>query len=279
MPKNVFISADASTIEMRTLAQGNIWLQGYSRMAEVLREGKDLHVALAAQLLGLTYEETKARIKAGDNEAEDARQLAKVANFGYPGGCSPATFMNYAEGFGHKVTLEKAKESHARFFDTWTEMRGYFDHVRQVSDLGTLVQLKSGRVRGGVSYCSAANSYFQGLAADACKAALWEVSKECYTAKDSPLYGTRPVIFMHDEIIAETSFDPANLRKSHDAAMRLSYVMRTAMEKWIPDIPIICEPVMTRRLYKGAKPVFRNGLLVPCKPRKEGKRTLWESDL
>ena len=52
------------------------------------------------------------------------------------------------------------------------------------------------RLRGLCRYTVAANTYFQGLASDASKAALWAVTYECYNVPSSPLYGCRPVIFL-----------------------------------------------------------------------------------
>lgn len=280
----VFISADYPTLEMRTLAQVQLDLLGESRMAEVLRTGKDLHIVLAAQLLGISVEEAEARAKKGDVEVEEQRQLAKIGNFGMPGGLSAKTFVAYAAGFGFEIPLEKAEEVHAAFFGAWPEMRAYFRHIEDLADAGVMVQARSGRVRGGISYCAAANSYFQGLAADGAKEAVWNVAKECYTVPESPLFGTRPIIFLHDEIFAETPWDPAQPEKASAAAFRLAKVMEDSMSKWIPDIPISVEPVMTRRWYKGAKPVEKDKILVPCKPfhsvGADGKKKLtWVADL
>lgn len=276
---NVFISADFSTIEMRALAQIKLDMFGACRMADVLRSGEDLHLTTAAVLLGISTKECVERAKAGDKEVEDARQLAKISNFGFPGGLSALTFVDYAAGYGTKVDLATARRAHAAFFETWPEMRAYFDHIERVADHGSMVQVRSGRLRGGITYCSAANGYFQGLAADGCKAALWSVSKECYVVPTSALYGTRPAIFLHDEILAETPWSASDPGRASRAAMRLSTVMREEMEKWIPDIPIVAEPVMTRRLYKGAKPVFIDGILVPSKPVESGDRVKWVADL
>jgi hypothetical protein len=55
--------------------------------------------------------------------------------------------------------------------------------------------------------------------------------------------------------------------------------MQAAMEKWVTDVPIKCTPVLTRRLYKGAKAVFVDGILVPSKPVKADGKTKWVADL
>ncbi len=73
----VYGSVDYDTIELRSLAQSCLDLLGESAMAEALRAGDDLHLNLAADLLGLTSEKAKTLLEAGDKEVSDQRQLAK----------------------------------------------------------------------------------------------------------------------------------------------------------------------------------------------------------
>ena len=113
-------------------------------------------------------------------------------------------------------------------------------------------QLRSGRLRGGTNYCAGCNTYFQGLAADGAKNAIWEVMKECYVDVDSPLYGCRPVAFIHDELLVEV---PEDIEARTAAADRLAEVMVSAMEKWIPDVKIAAEPAAMTRWLKGAEEV------------------------
>jgi DNA polymerase-1 len=55
-------------------------------MAEALNSGRKVHDALAASIMGISYEEFGKRLAAGDKLAKAIRQAAKVANFGFPGG-------------------------------------------------------------------------------------------------------------------------------------------------------------------------------------------------
>jgi hypothetical protein len=103
----------------------------------------------------------------------------------------------------------------------------------------------------------------------------------------SPLYGCRPVAFLHDEIIIEARNDEANPRLAFTAAQRLKDVMVERMQTWLPDVPAKASPVMMRRWYKGAKPAYveldGHKVMVPSKPVKEekdGKKsTKWVVDL
>jgi hypothetical protein len=88
---------------------------------------------------------------------------------------------------------------------------------------------------------------------------LW--TEEEHGDERSPLYGSRPVFFLHDEIGLEVPEHCAE-----QAARRLEKVMVLAMAEVIPDIPAQAEPVLGRRWYKGQEPVFVEGRLVPSKP-------------
>lgn len=282
----VFAFSDYDTLELRSLAQVCLDILGHSSMAEALRRGDELHLALAAQMLGIPLEEATKRFGEGDAQIDEYRQQAKPANFGFPGGMAAESFREYAEGYGIVLTSAQAAKIHGTWFATWPEMREYFKVVSGLDERGDPVrQLRSGRIRGGAGYCAIANGFFQGLAADLAKEALWRVAKECYVNKTSPLYGCRPVLFLHDEIGIEIPYDMIGPERASAAADRLSQVMiESASPRWIPDVPITCKPVMVRRWLKGAKGAFVGKTLVPSKPKvvfdKEGKKkTVWEADL
>jgi DNA polymerase I-like protein with 3'-5' exonuclease and polymerase domains len=85
------------------------------------------------------------------------------------------------------------------------------------------------------------------------------VSKAAYTEPSSPLYGCRPVLFVHDEIIIE-----APLAKAHDAAMELQRQMQSWMGRFTPDVPSVAEPTMATRWWKDAYQKFdANGRMIP----------------
>lgn len=270
----LFAFCDYDTLEMRSLAQALLDLGYESKMAEALRKGKDLHLQVASQLLGISYEEASKRRAAGDIQVKDARQLAKVANFGFPGGMGAKTFVEYAKGYGTEVTESIAKRIQKTFMRSWPEMRDYFRYCSNLTQGGRAERVKFVRtdmIRGDVSYCATCNGFFQHLAAIGAKEAVYNVVKECYTG-DTALRGCRPWLFLHDEIGIEVPKGP----DSHDAAARLQEVMVKSMQKWIPDIPITCSPTLVPRWYKGAEPVYVDGRLVPCVPVKKEGRTVWE---
>ncbi len=288
---HVYCSIDFDTAELRSLAQVCLKMVGYSKLGDALNAGKDPHLMLAAQMLGIDYDSCVQRYKSNDKKVEDMRQFCKVGNFGFPGGLGARTFIEYAAGYGIKVSLKEANELRDAWFTTWAEMKTYFLKISAITSLEppTLMQMSvvngkpvSHRRRGNMFFPSAANSMFQGLTADGAKEALYQVTKACYEASpDDILYGVRPVMFLHDEIISEIPYlDPI---KASNAAYKLAEIMRDAMASWVPDVKILCAPNMMRRWYKGAKAVNTviDGqlILVPSKPVKQGENTMWVADV
>jgi DNA polymerase-1 len=265
---NVFFAADYSSLELHTLAQACVSLLGQSRMAEVLNEGRDAHLWMAAMIDGRTYEEYEAIKK--QPHVKEARQFAKIANFGFPGGLSPQTLVVWAKvSYGVEMSIGRAEELRDQWFSTWPEMPIYFDHIKSEDGLDGIVveQLFSGRVRGRCRFTQAANSYFQGLGADCAKSALYEVVRQQLTDEASDLYGTNAVLFVHDEIICEgeEAYAP-------EAALALQQVMEAAGQIWMPDCPPKAEPHLMRRWTKEAGPTFgADGRLIPWEDREERK--------
>jgi DNA polymerase-1 len=169
-------------------------------------------------------------------------------------------------------------EAHLRL---WPYLRDFFAPGRLAP--GEIMQHVSGRVRGNTDYCSAANGFFQGLLADLAKSALRRISRECYdhtvrvpelahengvksayAGGPSPLLGSRPIVFQHDEIILEHPESAA-----HDGATRVSEIMVDEMRHYCPDLAPACaaEPTLMRRWYKGASPTRdAAGRLIPWEP-------------
>ena len=259
----VFLACDFDAQEMRTLAQSCVDLVGKSHLAERFREDRhfDPHLEFAAALAKIPLEDAKRLKAAGDPHIKELRQQAKAANFGYPGGLGAKTFCAYAKGYGLTLTLDDSRQLKARWFEQWPEMAEYFDHIENtVGRGGEGVQTipRSGFCRGGCGYSDCANGYFQTLAAHASKEALFQVSKRCYTDRGSALYGARPVLFIHDEIILEVLEEVG-----HEAAEELEHVMVWAMEKWTPDVPASASATLMRRWSKRAEATYRDGRLVP----------------
>lgn len=163
-----------------------------------------------------------------------------------------------------KRCLECAEDLRGQWFKQWPEMKAYFAYVsNQVENTGQITQIGSGRVRNVDNspnpFTSGANSYFQGLAADGAKAALYAVSRECYLDRDSPMYGARPIFFNHDEIFSEMPIQIAS-----NAAKRMTEVMIREMRTFVPDVTVKAEPCLQWRWSKNAQAVYDvDGNLIP----------------
>lgn len=260
-PGFVYAAADYQGMELRTWAQVCLWIVGHSDMAEVLNSGGDPHLEIAAALLGITYEEAVQRRDRGDEEVDNARQVGKVGNFGFQGGMGPDSLVEYA-WVNYNIRIERALAYTLKqvWKGRWREAGPYLDYIGRLVDVEfpQVKHFRSERYRGNVSYTEAANSYFQGLAADAAKASGWLIARACYVDQRSILYGSRPVNFVHDEFILEV---PEDL--GHECAHELARLMMEGAAPWLPDVRPKAEPVLMRRWSKKAKQVWKEGRLVP----------------
>ena len=282
----VFIQADYSAAELRTLAQVHLNEGRPSKLAIAYQKNPDLdpHLYTALEMLKvegifMSYEEGKLALKNKEDEhhknLKSKRQMAKAANFGYAGGLGAVKFITYAAGLGVKFTLEEARRLKADWLDVWEEMKDYFQLRGQVTKLvgelsfseiqksikagdyrpysSTYVFPVSKRARFLRTYTIASNTAFQGLAADCAKESLILIWNECLFDRESPLYGCFPKLFIHDEFILTAPFaedTPENRRKVTAAADRLSQLMVQGFNAHCPDIPCIAEPCVSMGWYK-----------------------------
>jgi len=260
---NVFCSVDYDTIELRALAHVHRQWFGKSSLADAFDGGLDPHLSLGASLMKISYDEALSR--RDDPVVKEMRQLGKLANFGYAGGLGPNAFVSYAKNYGVNITMGQSQELRQSWFQQWPEMTTYFKKIGRETRRGeaVVVQEGSGRIRGGCSFTVACNTQFQGLTACGAKAALFNLYKEIYTSdKNSYLSRVRPVIFLHDEIIAEGPKENSDLW-----AEEIVRIMVETMQQFIPNIPITCEAVLMNRWYKDAQPVYdKNGRLQIWEP-------------
>ena len=288
-----FVSVDYNAIELSALAQRLLELGFDSKLAAAINAGQDPHCVLGSKLNGMSYEEFYRR--KDESVIADLRQAGKAGNFGFPGMMGPVKFVIAKRKEGSavcewffrdgqcgkegKVTAWKGREierplcprciqqaAHLRQFyayEAWTEMPLYWEHISSTLDESDQMVLPcNGLLRGGLHGPSAANFQFQGLAAQGAKLAVVELTREMYLDTASPLYGSRLVIFAHDETIIE-----APLEKLHEAAHRQAQVMVEQMKRVIPDVRVAAEPAAMLNWYKEAKPVYVGGKLVPWEPR------------
>jgi DNA polymerase-1 len=233
-------------------------------------------------------------VNAGDKRAKGLRQAAKAANFGFPGGMGPPKLvlakrkegLRFCLSTGRATTcgVEKitewkgrpcppvckacvlvANELREAWFRRWPEMERYFDRISIETSGefgGEITSYGNGMIRGACGFCDGANHRFQNLAAQGAKRAMYVVTRECLTNRKSPLWGSHPAAFIHDELIAELVES-----RAHEAAERMAEIMRTEMRRYTPDVRIDAEPCLMRHWYKDAKTIRdENGRLLVWEP-------------
>ena len=274
---------DYSNAEMRTLAQSHLDEGRKSLLAEKYKMDAhfDPHLFVSASFCGVTYEQALEYYADKSHpmykDLKEKRSLAKVLNFGLAGGLGGDSFISYAKGYGFKGdTILKRKDvdkAIRAWKDVYPEMKAYFESksssVPVKDDLlpkdapwtaGTFEAChfysRSGRYRYCDSYTNACNAPFQGMASDGAKNALLMVFEECLFDDQSPLFGSRIVNFIHDEIIIEIPVDDIDENhytiKGKAAVDRLSALMKVGMEITTPDIPAVCETTLSYRWDKEA---------------------------
>ena len=282
-PGHYIVSTDYATIELRAWAQVCKDAGISSTMLVALNEGRDLHAQLGAVMSGVCYETFMTWLSGDEGSEKKAlakklRAVAKPANFGLPVGMGVTSFKSsarksYGVDFDKDASLLPAPAVIEAWNNTWTEAPAYFSWIesglkstgKQVEQKltrrngstvtimkddkrGAVVHPRSGRARGGCMFTEAANTYFQGMAADAFKASLFALSAECYAVPSSPLYGARLLAPIHDEVLMEVRDD-----RVQAATDRMIEVMESCGRRYMPDVPIVAEPAIMRRWSKSAE--------------------------
>lgn len=252
-----FLGADLAMTELHTLAQSCLDLFGESKLADSLNDGKDVHLEFAGWILGIDYDEAVSRKKSGDPDIVELRSTeAKWCNFGFPGGMGAARFVAMTRAqHGVNMPLERAQYLKKLWLNAW-EMQRFFNHVNDLlggREYVSMPAMRADRIRGRVGYCDGCNGFFQVLAADGMKKALWYVSEACYNKPENALYGWRPWNLVHDELLLEGPIETV-----HAAGLELKRLMEYGFNQYVPDCPTTADPVAMPYWTKEAKPTYDN---------------------
>lgn len=263
-PGYVYLAADFSGAELHTLAQVCKNRLGYSELGERLRNGEDVHLTVASQFLGLSYEEALRGKEEKNEDVLNARQDAKPANFGFPGGMGANTFIVTQIKDREKLwEYDKVVALKTAWMRAFPEMNDYFELCK--GELGpredAVVELPFSKMLRRVrTFNQLCNSYFQSLAAVGALRALCETSRRCYTDPDSALFGSRICNFIHDEELLEVPDDG----RLNVVSIELKELMEEQFNACTPDYPVEVEPVAMRYWSKKAYPIFNErGELTP----------------
>lgn len=203
-------------------------------------------------------------------ERAQARQHAKAANFGFPGGLGIRTFRQYARTtFGVDLTEREAQDLKRGWLEKFPEMRELFrnvrDHLAHGRELrrgeGARADIyvhRAGFVRGGCGYTQLCNTPFQGLTAAGALHGAGLIARACYADPMSPLYGCRVIFFVHDEVGLMVP-----LTRLHDASREAERLLAHGASMFTPDAPVTCSASAMYRWSKKAERVLDGGRLVP----------------
>ena len=191
-PGRCFVVADYSQIELRVAAL----VSGDSAMLAAYAEGRDLHRATAAAVLGI---EPGAVTKG-------QRQMAKAVNFGLLFGQGAAGLQRYAKGsYGVDLTATEAEKARTAFFRAYPGLSRWQTETRRNAERAGQVRTPGGRVRPLEGQRALAteslNSPIQGGAAECLLATL--------AALELDSLGAALVNVVHDELVVECDPDQA----------------------------------------------------------------------
>ena len=179
--------------------------------------------------------------------------------------------------YGVIMTEDEAREFREVWRETYPEMPEYFDWVNANTDPYNdgdgekLYWYESplGMIRRGATFCAVANGKcMQTPGAEGAKTAMILLQRECYDpTMGSVLYGCRPIAFVHDQIIGETTEDESLW---HDQCMRVKEIMCESMEMVLPDVKMRSDEAhLTSVWTKSSEPVYgEGGRLIPWTPSK-----------
>jgi len=255
-PGEAFVISDWSGAELVTLAQVQLDVLGRSTLGEILISGRNPHTEFACRLMDIPSDQYDPK----NPQHLKIRRIAKAWNFGRPGGMGDAAFQRQLRRGGIEMPIDEVRRNNEIWHETLPEMRLYFDWIksqpwrlkilkdgREIKTY-TIRQVRSNRIRGGCTFTEAANTMFQGLAADAAGTALWWLWLDSRNP-DSPLWRgehvTSQVLFVHDEPVSSVPIDRAEA-----AQARQERIMIEAFRHWCPDVPITVESRIAERYGK-----------------------------
>ncbi len=304
-PGRVFFDCDYTALELACVGQTTYDLFGESVHLTLYNQGVDLHAYLGSQLvvMGATDGLGKEFAQGCRNEGiisdpmavyeafmlckkspeesvrkffKEWRTFAKPVGLGFPGGLGPETFVEFArKGYGVVISEQQASDFREMWRAVYPEMPKFFDWVNGQTDEynhgdgETLHYYETplGMIRRGASYCAAANGKcMQSPGAEGAKTALLRAQRACYDpTQGSILFGCRPIAFVHDQIIGETTEDSSMW---HDQCMEVRRIMCDSMQLVLPDIKMRSdESHLTSVWSKQSVPTFgEDGKLIPWQP-------------
>lgn len=231
-------AGDKDAKALRSIGKGpNFGLpggMGGPKLAEYcLQSGLDLTDLGNEMLAKVTLRDLESSIRRYKYLASKKQGRGKKASIKAP----PPVTMSLAEQVLYWGDYTPAQFAGVKLKELWMQVWEPYDFFTWVQDHMPYVSLPySGRVRYTQRFPEACNYLFQGCAADAAALAVIAMWRACYVQADHALYGCRPVLFVHDQILVEAPADGAEKKL---AAMKS--VMETEFNKVTKDVPVRAE--------------------------------------
>jgi DNA polymerase-1 len=190
-PGHRLISADWSQIELRVLAH----ISGEPQLVDAFQTDQDIHRRTASQLFGVSEAEVTA----------SQREVAKTVNFATIYGQGATALAQII-----RVPRKTAQEYIDQYFKTYARVRQWLDDTIAQAHQDGYVSTLLGRRRWIPELSSrnimerqageriAANTPIQGTAADLCKLAMLNISRQLQGKK------TKMLLQIHDELVFES---------------------------------------------------------------------------
>lgn len=187
------LAVDYSQIELRIMAH----LSGDQALLEAFREGKDIHAATAAEIMGVSIEDVST----------EQRRRAKAVNFGLIYGMSA---FGLAKQLG--IPRGEAQAYMDTYFERYPGVMQYMEDTRSAASAQGYVETIFGRrlhlpeiqsrngMRRKAAERAAINAPMQGTAADIIKKAMLLVDA---WIREQPADRVRLLMQVHDELVFE----------------------------------------------------------------------------
>lgn len=192
----VFVDADYSQIELRTLAH----VANDENMQKAFKDNADIHTQTAAQVFGVSPEEVTSTM----------RTAAKAVNFGIVYGIGE---FSLSQDLG--IGIKEAKQYISNYLENYKQVKEYMSEIKKFGEehgyVATIMnrrryipELKaSNKITKAFGERIAMNAPIQGSAADIIKIAMVNV----YNRLKRENLKSRLVLQVHDELIVESPRD------------------------------------------------------------------------
>ena len=211
------LAPDYNQIEMRVIAT----LSGDKAMLKAFHDGIDLHVATAAEVLGVRI----------DRVTDDQRRLAKSLNFGLIFGLGVPGLIEYAAwNYRVKLTKNQAYKLYAAYFKLFVGMANWQASQRSVCGKQGFVDTVLGKRRALQpvgTYTRAVNHPVQGTAAEIVIESVNLIDKATRNIEEIKM-----LLTCHDENLAQC---PLDMQKETEEILEANMI--DAAVKILPGIP------------------------------------------